>query len=143
MKIFRTPSVSTQEHKNSKSAVLRELLRMQNSRFSNKTDETHPYARNRERFFIGLATIPSAQCQWRYAHKTKVLVHWAQHFKGVYNCPLSVSQESIECLTHVAVNNKLETLNSDEIPAEIYSTGRPQLTAKLAFLFCSIWNLEI
>ena len=82
--------------------------------------------------------------------KDKILARWADHFKNVLNLPSPISDEAINRLPQIEVNesmsdppSELETKNAidllssvkapgtDSIPAEIYKFGGARLVAKL------------
>uniref|UniRef100_A0A2C9LNM3 Reverse transcriptase domain-containing protein n=1 Tax=Biomphalaria glabrata TaxID=6526 RepID=A0A2C9LNM3_BIOGL len=91
--------------------------------------------------------------------KEDILVRWAEHFSTVLNCPSSISAEAIARLEQVPINhsltdpprlNKVMTAISnlsngkapglDSIPAEIYSLGSSEVTAKLTEIYQIMWE---
>nr|VZI18043.1 unnamed protein product [Spirometra erinaceieuropaei] len=91
--------------------------------------------------------------------KTQNLRRWAEHFRGVLNCPSAISDAAIDRLSQVETNVDLdfppsrpETIRavqqpssgkapgSDAIPAEVYKHGGPQLMDHLTALFQEMWR---
>nr|VZI19299.1 unnamed protein product [Spirometra erinaceieuropaei] len=84
----------------------------------------------------------------------KIIQRWAEHFRGVLNCPYTISDAAFAHLTPMEINAKLSLLpslheavgvvrrlssgkasGSDAIPAETYKYGGPQLMDPLTSLF--------
>ena len=93
--------------------------------------------------------------------KDKILSRWAEHFDNVLNRPSTVNDEAIDRLAQVPINASLErppdveevtkaiaslsngkAPGSDAIPAEVYSSGGPELTARLTDTFKMMWTDE-
>ena len=97
----------------------------------------------------------------RITEKSALLNRWAEHFNGILNRPSSISDEAIEQLPQVPVNESLAQLptleetekaikqlsngkapGADSIPAEIYKTGGMKLKEKITELFCRLWTKQ-
>ncbi|KAI8771123.1 LINE-1 retrotransposable element ORF2 protein [Biomphalaria glabrata] len=102
----------------------------------------------------GSSPIFSADGNKHLTDKENILVYWAEQFSTVLNCPSSISAEAIARLEHVPINHSLadppllnEVMTAisnlstgkapglDSIPAEIYSLGSAELTAKLTEIY--------
>nr|VZI17155.1 unnamed protein product [Spirometra erinaceieuropaei] len=94
----------------------------------------------------GTAPILSADGNTLLTENTQILQRWAEHFRGVLNCPSAISDAAIKHLPQVETNadpdvppSLQETIRavqqlssgkapgSDAIPAEVYKHGGPQL----------------
>nr|VZI33527.1 unnamed protein product [Spirometra erinaceieuropaei] len=90
--------------------------------------------------------------------KTQILQRWAEHFRGVLNCPYTISDAAIACLPQVETNIDIhrppslgETIRavmqpssgkaprSGAISAEIYKHGDHQLMDHLRTPFQGMW----
>nr|VZI20648.1 unnamed protein product [Spirometra erinaceieuropaei] len=148
------------------------LREMQDAWTARKAEEIQGYAdRNKwKNFFSAIkavygpptkATAPllSADGNTLLTEKTQILQQWAEHFRGVLNCPSVISDAAIARLPQVATNVDLdlppslqETIRavqqlssgkapgSDAIPAEVYKHGGPQLMDHLTALFQEMWR---
>ena len=86
---------------------------------------------------------------------------WSEHVDGVPKRPSSINHKAINRLPQVECNPLLDefptvsetvkaikllssgrALGSDEIPAEIYKAGGPQVAEKLTELFHIMWRKE-
>ncbi|VDM04794.1 unnamed protein product [Schistocephalus solidus] len=86
--------------------------------------------------------------------KSKILKHWAEHFRSVLNCSSGNSDASTDRLPQVDTNNDLDLLpslpetiravqhisggkapGSDTIPTEVCKHGGPRLMAELPTFF--------
>nr|VZI40906.1 unnamed protein product [Spirometra erinaceieuropaei] len=84
---------------------------------------------------------------------------WTEHFRGILNCPSTISDATIARLLQMWTNADLDLLpfllesirvvqqlfsakapRSDAIPAEIYKHGGPQLMDNLTVLFQEMWR---
>nr|VZI20885.1 unnamed protein product [Spirometra erinaceieuropaei] len=107
----------------------------------------------------GTAPLLSADGSTPLTEKTQILQRWAEHFRGVLNCPSTISDAAIACLPQVVTNLELdlppslsETIRAmqqhssgkapatDAIPAEVYKHGGPQLMDHLTALFQEMWR---
>ncbi|VDL94619.1 unnamed protein product [Schistocephalus solidus] len=90
--------------------------------------------------------------------KSKILKHWAEHFRSVLNSSSAISDAVIDRLPRVGPNNDLdlppslpetiwamqqissgEASGSDVIPPKDYKHGGPQLMVELTTLFQEMW----
>ena len=91
--------------------------------------------------------------------KSQILERWAEHFEAVLNRPSHINEEAINKLPQVDINHTLDNLpvlsevekaiqqlssgkapGTDAIPAEVYKHAGPQMRAKLAQLFQTLWT---
>lgn len=93
--------------------------------------------------------------------KADILKRWAEHFDSVLNRPATINEEAIERLPQIPTDNSLaepptvdevekamkrlssgKAPGADSIPAEIYTSGGPELTVRLTCLFTAMWTQE-
>ena len=96
------------------------------------------------------------------ADRTKILERWTEHFNAVPYLPSSITDEAIQRLLQVLVNQEMDmpptlqetvkaisqlssrnTRGIDAIPAEVYKSRGPVLTQKLTDIFQSMWALGV
>nr|VZI29210.1 unnamed protein product [Spirometra erinaceieuropaei] len=127
------------------------LREMQDAWTARKAEEIQGYADRNEwkNFFSAIKAV----------YEEQILQRWAEHFRGVLNRPSVISDAAIEHLPQVETNVNLdlppslqETIRavqqlysgkapgSDEIPAEVYKHGGPQLMDHLTALFQEMWS---
>nr|VZI44856.1 unnamed protein product [Spirometra erinaceieuropaei] len=107
----------------------------------------------------GTAPPLSADCSTLLTEKIQILHRWAEHFRGVLNCPSAISDTAIARLPQVETNADVklppclqETIRavqqlssgkapgSDAIPSEVYKHRVPQLMDHLTALFQEMWH---
>nr|VZI48570.1 unnamed protein product [Spirometra erinaceieuropaei] len=107
----------------------------------------------------GTAPLLSADGSTLLNERTQILHRWVEHFRGVLNLSSAISDVAIARLPQVETNVDLdlppslqETIRavqqlpsgkapgSDEIPAEVYKHGGPQLMDHLTALFQEMWR---
>ena len=157
-----------------RSKVQSELRLMQDSWLNNKAAEIQNYAdKNDSKNFYsalkaiygptssGSSPLLNADGSQLISDQDKVLERWAEHFSNVLNRPSSISQEAIDDLPQVPINESLDippntedvskaikqlsdgkAAGKDSIPAEIFKFGGPTLISKVTELFQLIWKVK-
>ena len=155
-----------------RSTVQSELRKMQDSWLNKKASEIQNYADKNDikNFYSALKAIYgptssgsspllSSDGSQLISDQDKVLERWAEHFCNVLNRPSSISQEAIDNLPQVPINESLDVppntedvikaikqlsdgkaAGKDSIPAEIFKFGGPKLINKITELFQLIWD---
>ncbi|VDL92873.1 unnamed protein product [Schistocephalus solidus] len=91
--------------------------------------------------------------------KSKILKHWAEHFRNILYCSSAISDAAIVRLPQVDTSNDLDlppsllettravqlissgkAPGSDVIPLEVYKHGGSRLMAELTTLFQEMWR---
>ena len=109
----------------------------------------------------GTSPLLSADGNSLVTDKEKILERWAEHFDNVLNRPSTINDEAIARLPQVPTDDSLADLpteaevekamkclscgkapGADAIPAEIFTSGGPQIVSKLSTLFQSMWRQE-
>ncbi|BHF77644.1 hypothetical protein SprV_0602075300 [Sparganum proliferum] len=109
----------------------------------------------------GTAPLLSADDNTLLTEKTQILQRWAEHFRGILNCPSAISDAAVDRMPKVETNMELdlppslkETIRpvqqlsngkapgSDAITAEVYKHGGPQLMDHLTALFQETWHQD-
>nr|VZI53037.1 unnamed protein product [Spirometra erinaceieuropaei] len=107
----------------------------------------------------GTAHLLSADGRILLTEKTLILQRWAGYFRGILNCPSTISVSAIACLPQVEINadrdlppslhettkavqqpSSEKAPGSVAIPAEIYKRGESQLMDHLTALFQEMWR---
>ena len=168
-------STSKRQAFNSIRACVQQRLReMQDTWLKDKAEEIQGYAdrHDTKRFYDSLkelygptssssTPLLSADGSTIITEQEQLLERWAEHFCNILNRPSSISEDAINNLPQVPINESLDLLPStedvrravnqlsdgkapgkDAIPAEIFKLGGEALLGKLTELFQSIWKIK-